>query len=530
MPYPIQLPATDPDPRTGGPSYAQMVDEILKTAPVSVTSFGAKADISTDNTTAIQAAIDAVDAAGGGRIFFPPSDQHYHFDGPLSLYGKKNIVLAGFAVPLNSKPVSVLRYEGSNVDRVIDARSSACIGLDGLSVYNSSSTNTGYLIDFGEDFGGATDLEVYFPFLRNLAMYGNVAANTNCVHFGGAYNWFMERVRFLEYNIALLGHAVGLSGVGPGGIGKMHGLEFDSAVTTPIWSPSVAWSAYGCVFQQDVNGKPNAVRHGTNPGPDFGVKGMGFYGCWFGDATAADAWVYADGGGYVFSGGTASGYGASGGVPLSSLVKADPTNGIGACSIRGMFLDNVAGLDVGAVAPHGEIDVGANQLFNGARNMIGAQAAATGDAVGLMTNGTQPGPSVVNIDPLLSTYDTTGTWTRTALAGLWRSNFHLDNSGDSTSTRTWVINLSRGYWRLETLAAWNTDCAILTFTLDGVTMATHDTYTASPNVNGRQETASGLFVPIGGPHQLKLTVATKNASSSAYNCRLHGLQLRRALS
>lgn len=60
---------------------------------VDVKDFGAVADGSTNNATAIQAAIDAVNAAGGGIVYFPPGSSCYRYGTALQL--KANVTLTG---------------------------------------------------------------------------------------------------------------------------------------------------------------------------------------------------------------------------------------------------------------------------------------------------------------------------------------------------------------------------------------------------------------------------------------------------
>jgi parallel beta-helix repeat protein len=60
---------------------------------VSVKDFGAKGDGSHDDTSAIQAAIDSVNVAGGGSVFIPATSSYYLISSPIYLYS--NITLFG---------------------------------------------------------------------------------------------------------------------------------------------------------------------------------------------------------------------------------------------------------------------------------------------------------------------------------------------------------------------------------------------------------------------------------------------------
>jgi polygalacturonase len=88
---------------------------VIPTAVFDITAapYLAKADGTTDNTAAIQAAIDAASAAGGGTVLFPPAAQPY-LSGPLVLASKINFRVESGAVvqplPFDRYPLGGARY------------------------------------------------------------------------------------------------------------------------------------------------------------------------------------------------------------------------------------------------------------------------------------------------------------------------------------------------------------------------------------------------------------------------------------
>lgn len=120
-----------------------------------VLSYGAKCDGSTDDSTALQAAITAAATNGGrnnrGGVVLLPKGQ-CNFGTPLNMKGLYGIRIQGQGgyAPGSPKPSSILLYTGTGATSAIQAN--AAIGaqfLDVAVLYNSSSF-TGVLIDFAQ--------------------------------------------------------------------------------------------------------------------------------------------------------------------------------------------------------------------------------------------------------------------------------------------------------------------------------------------------------------------------------------------
>lgn len=96
-----------------------------------ITTFGAIGDGVTDSTSAIQAAIDAMAAAGGGIVYVPPASSYYRLTNRLILKDYVQLVGAGYGSWIkNDRTVKVLQgdqsvigwgnYSGSVVGRRVD--------------------------------------------------------------------------------------------------------------------------------------------------------------------------------------------------------------------------------------------------------------------------------------------------------------------------------------------------------------------------------------------------------------------------
>jgi hypothetical protein len=118
---------------------------------VSVKDFGATGDGTTDDTSDIQAAIDAVSAAGGGELWFPSGT--YIATG---LVLKDNVVLRGAESGYKAATTAVRIKSPSSGGIVIDTPATAITGAGviGINVYGYGSTVAGKGIRFRDvDFG-----------------------------------------------------------------------------------------------------------------------------------------------------------------------------------------------------------------------------------------------------------------------------------------------------------------------------------------------------------------------------------------
>lgn len=90
----------------------------------------------------------------------------------------------------------------------------------------------------------------------------------------------------------------------------------------------------------------------------------------------------------------------------------------------------------------------------------------------------------------------------------------------------WDVVLAAGTWTVELMYVKGTDAGIFNVQFDGVTVGTIDSYNASFTYNNRSS-VTGITVGSTGKKRLKLLMATKNASSSAFAGRVQHIQLRR---
>lgn len=124
------------------------------------------------------------------------------------------------------------------------------------------------------------------------------------------------------------------------------------------------------------------------------------------------------------------------------------------------------------------------------------------------------------------TTSTTGSWNLSTSAG-GADGYVIQQTGspNQNDQRTWTVWFAAGTWRLDLFFSSLTSGGILTFKIDGVSVGTVDTYSASATANN-VGSVTGIVV-TGGSHSVQMIIATKNGSSSGFGARLGTLSFIR---
>jgi hypothetical protein len=164
---------------------------------LNVTTFGAKGDNTTDDTAAIQAAIDATSKAGGGLVFLPPGN--YKTTAGLQCTSN-NVVIAGIGGASTLRPVGdfdTLRFTGPGPTHIYRNRVSDL------------------LIDERDKTGGRSIVGEYVSLFIMERVYG--VFGWNAWHFHNFGYVTLIDCRFESYRGTFYGRATG------GGAGRDKG-------------------------------------------------------------------------------------------------------------------------------------------------------------------------------------------------------------------------------------------------------------------------------------------------------------------
>lgn len=156
----------------------------------SVKQYGAKGDGVTDDTAAIQDAINAAHAAGGGIVWFPIPAVYYKLQGTLTLTDMENITLFGEVGTRNqfagASAVQLINFNGNAV--MLDWRESAAAGsLRGCAIRNitfncNEVAGTGLLL--GDWYGGLLE-NVYVREPKTVGIDITTSNNAGTLGFQG---------------------------------------------------------------------------------------------------------------------------------------------------------------------------------------------------------------------------------------------------------------------------------------------------------------------------------------------------------
>lgn len=125
-----------------------------------VKAYGAVGDGVTDDTEAVQAAIDAADTAGGGTVYFPWTDDYYSLDGNLDLDACENITFRGDSKVrihrTGQDPNGAIFY---SVDSTVSKVRFENLRLTMAATYQCENSQTAIRL-IGENASDVTDVQV----------------------------------------------------------------------------------------------------------------------------------------------------------------------------------------------------------------------------------------------------------------------------------------------------------------------------------------------------------------------------------
>lgn len=276
-------PPSGSNPATVWSTYEDRLNQLsvnVKAAP-----YNARGDGTTDDTTAIQAAIAAVSAAGGGTIHFPVGS--YKCDAaPLNLESLENITLAGLSGGRDLANVgkSVLVFNVTGTTPRVNMKKARNIACRDLTFLNVNTTFTGHLVDCDNDGGtGATDTrQISF---EHCGFYGGAVARSpaSLVRIDHSHSFDFNRCGFYNAQLGIMGRSAGGYAIGV----TITNCFFQNNVVGHLKNPGENWTVFGNRFEPLSNGAPGAIVR------DVGVlwKALDFSGNWMGDVTETGNWI-----------------------------------------------------------------------------------------------------------------------------------------------------------------------------------------------------------------------------------------------
>lgn len=229
-----------------------------------------------DCTSGLQAAIDALSALDGGTIVFP-AGYTFQFASQLNLVDKRDIAFEG-TVTKGSNGTTNLLYTGSGSSTAFDMRSSNEITFRNLHVVYNNSGFTGWLLQTGHAASGA---DTYGLLIDNCVIGGFA----NAYNASGLVDLTLSIVGKIIDSHFIYAH-VGIRGInGSPNYAYIYNIDNNSfnSIETAIYNPDANWRISGNTFEPDLNGKTVGIDSDNS----YYIRGVKIEANYFGDASSA---------------------------------------------------------------------------------------------------------------------------------------------------------------------------------------------------------------------------------------------------
>lgn len=265
---------------------------------VSVVWYGAVCDGSTNDSAALQAAINAVSSTGA-NIFLPRGAfVNCVFNTPLDFRGKNGVRVTGGSTISTSSSCcqqSGLTYTGGAAARAIDLRDTAGISFSGVAFGWNNSAFTGIMVDCGSQTPG-TNVSFYCTVTQsNFGPGGGATGNVTCINVSEAIEWVISYNGFNGCNVGIHGQNI----LGQSTVGLIEHNQFFKTGTAPILECGESWTIVSNTFEQTASNGSVAFANSFS----LPCKGISFISNWFGDASAAGNWIAITANGASITGG-----------------------------------------------------------------------------------------------------------------------------------------------------------------------------------------------------------------------------------
>ncbi|CAB4152660.1 Intramolecular chaperone auto-processing domain containing protein [uncultured Caudovirales phage] len=242
-------------------------------APANVLDFGAVGDGTTDETSAIQAAINSVKATGG-TVYFPKGN--YLVNTTLNLNDVRGIRLLGEGVQTSSYTGSVIQFAASTGTYIVDGRSAQGLVFENLSFRQTNNSFTGYVFDFSH----STAYDAAYINFNQCAFRTTSLAST--INITNAIITYIEKCHFGGGLHAIVNDGTYAN------VLTVTGCTTDQGYGTPIISNTGycdAWVIQGNTFEPLNNGSAAAVKFIGE------IDGLSYVGNYHGDADTTGEWL-----------------------------------------------------------------------------------------------------------------------------------------------------------------------------------------------------------------------------------------------